>query len=497
MKNIKFILTQFITSILTLGVYAQSVTIDPSSSSALINTKSSSQGFLMPRITASERLTILDPAVGLQVYQTDGITGIYYFSISGWNLVGASTGVNNAWQLNGNEIFNINSGNVGIGTQTPIAPLTVFRATNSAKTQYQTNNTGILQNDGFFTGIFDLGMSAYAMNYENAPLVLGTNGISRIKIDGAGNVGIGTVSPTATLNVMEGKTVIFGGDSTTDNKNKLIWYGNKGALRAGKASVLGFNYEGVGINSIAMGHFTNAKGNYSTAFGDLTYAFGTASTAMGSGSTANDYATAIGNDANATGLNSTALGNNSDTNNKTNSFCIAGSTLGASNTAAYQMMMRFDNYTFMLGNSGNYVYLLSASNGWNYVSDKNRKENFKELNGETVLKKISNIPFYSWNFKAKESREYRHYGIMAQDFHEYFGKDELGVIGNDTTVSALDLLGVAYAAIKALEKRTEDLQIKNNQLMGMLNSQNKKLAVELADLKAMVVSGKKKTDNRK
>ena len=38
--------------------------------------------------------------------------------------------------------------------------------------------------------------------------------------------------------------------------------------------------------------------------------------------------------------------------------------------------------------------------------------------------------------------QYRHYGIMAQDFHDNFGKDNLGVIGNDTTVSALDLLGV-------------------------------------------------------
>jgi Chaperone of endosialidase len=146
----------------------------------------------------------------------------------------------------------------------------------------------------------------------------------------------------------------------------------------------------------------------------------------------------------------------------------------------------------MLGSTGNYVYLLPASNGWTYVSDRNRKENFEELNGESVLKKIANIPFYSWNFKDKEIKQYRHYGIMAQDFHDNFGKDNLGVIGNDTTVSALDLLGVAYSGIKALEKRTEALIIKNEKMEVQLQIQNQKFKEEIAELKAMITPKRKK-----
>ena len=61
---------------------------------AQLDVKSTTKGFLMPRMTAAERNAILSPAVGLQVYQTDGVTGIYFYSISGWNLLF----VNNIWQ---------------------------------------------------------------------------------------------------------------------------------------------------------------------------------------------------------------------------------------------------------------------------------------------------------------------------------------------------------------------------------------------------------------
>ena len=53
---------------------------------------------------------------------------------------------------------------------------------------------------------------------------------------------------------------------------------------------------------------------------------------------------------------------------------------------------------------------------------------------------------------------------MAQDFFNAFGKDSYGYIGNDTTISPLDLLGVNMAATKALEKRSSELVKENEQL---------------------------------
>ena len=227
-----------------------------------------------------------------------------------------------------------------------------------------------------------------------------------------------------------------------------------------------------GANAFSVGDNTTASGDFSTAMGNYTIASGDYSTAIGKSSKASGYGSfAAGSNSIASGATSFAMGTNANTNNHSNSFCFAGAPgdLAATNTSDNQMMMRFNNYTFWISGS-NYAYLIPSSNGWAYTSDKNKKEKFLELNGETVLKKLSAIPFYSWNFKANDTRQYRHYGIMAQDFYNAFGKDDYGVIGNDTTVSPLDLLGVAYSAIKELEKRTSDLQQQNAQLTSEVES---------------------------
>src|SRR5262249_54341263 len=56
-------------------------------------------------------------------------------------------------------------------------------------------------------------------------------------------------------------------------------------------------------------------------------------------------------------------------------------------------------------------------------SDKTRKENFKPVDGEEVLGKISGFELTSWNFIGHEPKEFRHYGPMAQDFYAAFGHD--------------------------------------------------------------------------
>lgn len=47
-------------------------------SSAILDLKSTGKGFLVPRLTNSQRDNILQPATGLLIYQTDGTTGFYY-----------------------------------------------------------------------------------------------------------------------------------------------------------------------------------------------------------------------------------------------------------------------------------------------------------------------------------------------------------------------------------------------------------------------------------
>ncbi len=532
----------------------------PPASNAMLDISSTTKGLLIPRMTTTERLA-LAYAQGLTVFDIT-TSGYWYSDGTVWvNLATISSA--SPWLTVGNNINNNNSGNVGIGTTTPIAPLNIFRGIGSYA-QFQTTNSGILGTDGFLLGITNVGTSAYVMNFENAPLILGTSGFSRIKIEGNGNVGINTTTPLAAFHVQD-KSVLFNGlnnffgitvnpPPVSGKGTRTFWYADKGAFRTGGVynySIFGFpdsdttNYhnwdkDSIGVFSFGAGFNTKSKGDFSVAMGEKSYAIGHGSVALGTGNVAGgDYSissgknnvaageasTGFGYNANASGLysfatgefatssgtnstaigsnttasgngslalgksttasgaNSTAMGRNSNTNLHSNAFCLAGVGTNQTtfNSTDNQMMMRFDNYTFFVSGTNNYAYIIPASNGWAYTSDRNRKENFEELNGESVLKKIAKIPFYSWNFKDKEVKQYRHYGIMAQDFHDNFGKDNLGVIGNDTTVSALDLLGVAYSGIKALEKRTEDLQ-KHNEF----------LEAEIAELKAMIQPKRKK-----
>ena len=57
---------------------------DPSAILDVKITGTTKKGVLIPRMTASERLSISSPAVGLLVYQTDGTAGFYYWDGSVW-----------------------------------------------------------------------------------------------------------------------------------------------------------------------------------------------------------------------------------------------------------------------------------------------------------------------------------------------------------------------------------------------------------------------------
>ena len=52
--------------------------------SSMLDVVSNDSGILIPRLLVTERITIASPAEGLLVYQTDDITGFYYFNGSQW-----------------------------------------------------------------------------------------------------------------------------------------------------------------------------------------------------------------------------------------------------------------------------------------------------------------------------------------------------------------------------------------------------------------------------
>jgi hypothetical protein len=80
----KLVLPLLILSIIflaTICTNAQNVGIGTTApdSTAMLDIKSSSKGFLMPRMTMTQRLAIPNPADGLQVFQTDTLQGVYTY----------------------------------------------------------------------------------------------------------------------------------------------------------------------------------------------------------------------------------------------------------------------------------------------------------------------------------------------------------------------------------------------------------------------------------
>ncbi len=55
--------------------------------SASLQVESTTQGFLPPRMTNVQRTNILSPAIGLMVYCTDTIEGLYIYKSTGWTFI--------------------------------------------------------------------------------------------------------------------------------------------------------------------------------------------------------------------------------------------------------------------------------------------------------------------------------------------------------------------------------------------------------------------------
>jgi hypothetical protein len=94
------------------------------------------------------------------------------------------------------------------------------------------------------------------------------------------------------------------------------------------------------------------------------------------------------------------------------------------------------------------VTLAPGAGSWTSVSDRNMKENFFDVDGEDVLRRLRNVPVTTWNYKA-QGANIRHMGPMAQDFRAAFGLDQ-----TDKGINTVDIDGVVLAGVKALDERT-------------------------------------------
>ena len=375
--------------------------------------------------------------------------------------------------------------------------------------------------------------------------VKNSTGANQLFINNNGKIGIDTSTTWGTLTINGDDGIIATGTFLSGTSlylgagTRFMWYPHKAALRAGYIDGIqwddfnignysfaaGINTLANGYSSISLGAGTVASGDFSTAIGssvtcsgsysialgnsmtasgDHCIAIGSTTTASGSHSTAigysttasGNYSTARGSNTSASGDYSTAMGYAAGTNSHTGSFIIGDHTTPFINSSLdNQFSARFANgyvlYTSSDLTTG--AILGAGENSWATISDSTKKENFLPVNGEGVLAKIKSFNLKSWNYRGQNPGQFRHYGPMAQEFFNAFGKDKYGVIGNDTTINSADFDGINFIAIQALEKRTEELQEVREEL-AQLKDAYKKIVERMDKIENMLTNeGRAKT----
>jgi hypothetical protein len=249
---------------------------------------------------------------------------------------------------------------------------------------------------------------------------------------------------------------------------RLMWYHAKGALRTGHVDGVQWDDANIGNYSVALGLNATASGYASLATGRASIASGPYSAALGDNCTAAaSNSTAMGLATAANALCSMAIGGYVKANHS--GTFIAGDfskTTYDSTSANNQMTMRFAGgyrlFTSSACTTG--VTLDAGGSSWSTVSDRRKKENFDRADGEYFLKGLARLSLGSWNYIGQDSKTFRHYGPMAQEIFQYYGKDSRGTIGNDTTLAGADVDGIMMICLQALEIRTAELRNAVNEL---------------------------------
>jgi hypothetical protein len=211
--------------------------------SSVLDVKSTTKGFLIPRMTSAQRTAISSPATGLLVYQTDGTTGFYYYDGSAWTSFNPAAGSTNITTL----------GTVTTGT---------WSATAIGVTKGGTGLTSI--------ALGDLHYGSAANTISN---LAGNTTTTKKFLNQTGN---GTVSAAPVWSALTTSDVGLG---NVENTALSTWAGSTnlttlGTIATGtwNATTIGVTKGGTGLTSATLGdlHYASAANTFSNLAGNTS-----------------------------------------------------------------------------------------------------------------------------------------------------------------------------------------------------------------------------------
>lgn len=214
--------------------------------SAALDVVATDKGVLIPRLTFAQRSAIASPATGLLIYQTDPPTGFHYFDGFMWNAIGGAGG--GQWAGSLNDIFNTNTGSVGIGTSVP-AP--------SAKLEVASTEKGVLlprMTMAQRNAIVSPANGLLIFQTDNNPGFYYSNGAAWLPVGG----GSGGASYSAGAGISISTANVISNTGDLNAADDIVQTSQAGGDVSGPFSNLQIAANAVGSNEIANGSVTTA-----------------------------------------------------------------------------------------------------------------------------------------------------------------------------------------------------------------------------------------------
>jgi hypothetical protein len=409
--------------------YGQNVGIGTTAphASSKLDIQSTNQGLLVPRMSTAQRTSIVSPAIGLFVFDTDTNSFWFYGGAAWINLVTNSSG----WLLDGNTGINPSLNFIGTTDNQPL----IFKVNNE--------KVGLLEpSNGYANGNVAWGPRSMANN---------TTGHLNVAI---GRDALGALNTGRTFLIAIGDSTLFNNQASD---NTAI--GNKALLK----NTTGI--QNIAIGNVALG--SNITGNQNIAIGGgslYNNTTGPANTAIGyvalRDNTTGSSNTALGYSALLTstgsfnvGIGRNTLSNNTgDYNTAVGMNSLTGNVTGTQNTAiGYLANVSADNLTnttaigyFAMVNASNKVRIgngavtvIEGAVPFTTTSDGRFKYNIQEdVRGLAFIMKLRPI---TYQFDVKRFEEQLGGGNVSQvNYSEASLMRRSGFIAQEVEKAALE-----------------------------------------------------------